>query len=163
MMRHSTSASAAAARTLATMRAQVSASSWAQLILATFIPAASISSTNTPLSAASVGRVTMMLTSRVQRPEHGFDRTQHITLGVGEGIEAEAAQRGAQSRCIRLAHFEIMYEVTCAFLEFRIYAGQVFSIICFKRDRPVVDVQQIPDLPDIGVLVHACMIIGGEH
>ena len=57
-----------------------------------------------------------------------------------------------------------MYEVAGAFLEFGVYAGQVFSIICFERDRPVVDVlQQIPDLPDIGVLVHACMIIGGEH
>ncbi len=60
----SCSSSALAERTLCIMPSQVALSSRAQLMRATFMPAASISLTSAGFSAASLGSVIMMLTSR---------------------------------------------------------------------------------------------------
>ena len=100
----------------------------------------------------------------IEGPQYGLDRAEHIAFGMGERVQAEAPQCGAQSRCIRLAHFEIMDEVTCALEKFGVYAGKVIRISRLERDGSVADVlQQIPDLPEIGIFVHARLIIRGEH
>ncbi len=101
---------------------------------------------------------------RIDRPQDGLDGAEHVALGMGERIQAEPPQRCAQRRGIRLAQFEIMYEIASALPEFGMHPGQVFRILCFERHSAITNVlEQSPDLADVGVFVHANLIIRGEH
>ena len=115
-------------------------------------------------SGPSFGVRVARTTQGIDGPQDRLDRAQDVALGMGQRIQSKAPQRRAQPLCIRLAHFEIMYEVACAFAELGMHAGEVVRILCFERNGTIMYVlEQIPDLSDVGVFVHDRQIIRGEH